>query len=97
MDAGLLEKQQWKEIEDACVNVSDRPEGKNVSDRPEGIKIQTGTERLGEYRENLRIRKRYDVVQKQVLGAGRGFCQTVALKFKIFVVELFHQLTNSKT
>lgn len=89
MDVGLLEKQQWKEIEDACVN---------VSCRPERIKVQTGTERVGGYREkNLGIRKLYDVVQKQVLGTRRGFCQTVGLKFKIFVVELFHQLINSKS
>lgn len=68
MDVGLLEKQQWKEIEDACVN---------VSCRPERIKVQTGTEIYRGYREdiekNLRIQKLYDVVQKQVLGAGRGF------------------------
>lgn len=37
--------------------------------------MQTGIDRLGEYRENPRIGKLYDVVTRKVWGAGsvRGF------------------------
>lgn len=47
--------------------------------------MQTGIDRLGEYRENPRIGKLYVVVTKQVWDAGsvRGFSWNMALRFKI--------------
>lgn len=48
MNVGLLEEYQWEETEDACIN---------VNGRLKGIKVLTGTDRIGEYRENPRIGK----------------------------------------
>ena len=59
---GLLGDQQWKATEGACVN---------VSVRQGGGKVHMGTQRLGKYRENPRIRTLGLVVKKEVQGVGQ--------------------------